>query len=131
MPRCESTPTISIPTYDRETAANLFRSMRAVFEQSHVAERIDRETYPGPRVQSDDELVESALDGGYCGYHAAGSCARGPGDDDVVDSRLRVRGVDGLRVVDCSVLPNMVAGNLNGPMMAMASRAADFIMQEQ
>ena len=51
----------------------------------------------------------------------------GPGEQDVVDSELRVRGVDGLRVVDCSVMPIMVAGNLNGPMMAMAWRAADFI----
>ena len=55
----------------------------------------------------------------------------GPDDDDVVDGQLRVRGVDGLRVVDCSVLPTMVAGNLNGPIMAMAWRAADFIIEEQ
>jgi choline dehydrogenase-like flavoprotein len=52
----------------------------------------------------------------------------GPSDDDVVDSKLRVRGIDGLRVVDCSVMPIMVAGNLNGPMMAMAWRTADFIL---
>lgn len=52
----------------------------------------------------------------------------GPSDDDIVDHQLRVRGIDGLRIVDCSVLPSMVAGNLNGPMMAMAWRAADFIV---
>jgi choline dehydrogenase-like flavoprotein len=51
----------------------------------------------------------------------------GPGDDDVVDEQLRVRGVEGLRVVDCSVMPTLVAGNLNGPIMAIAWRAADFI----
>jgi choline dehydrogenase len=68
------------------------------------------------------------LDGGYCGYHAAGTCAMGPSDDDVVDDQLRVRGIDGLRVIDCSVLPTMVAGNLNGPIMAMAWRAADLIL---
>lgn len=79
-------------------------------------------------MATDDELVDSALDGGYCGYHAVGTCAMGPGDDAVVDDRLRVRGVDGLRVVDCSVLPTMVAGNLNGPIMAVAWRAADFIL---
>jgi choline dehydrogenase len=49
-------------------------------------------------------------------------------DDDVVDSQLRVRGVDGLRLVDCSVMPTMLAGNLNAPIMAMAWRAADFIV---
>ncbi len=82
-------------------------------------------------MRSDDELIDAAFDGGYCGYHAAGSCAMGPGDDDVVDGQLRVRGIDGLRIVDCSVLPTMVAGNLNGPIMAMAWRAADFILDDR
>jgi choline dehydrogenase len=114
--------------YDRTTTANLLRTMRGIFERSPIAERISHETYPGPHVLSDGELVDTVLDGGYCGYHAAGTCAMGPSDADVVDDQLRVRGVDGLRVVDCSVMPTMVAGNLNGPMMAMAWRAADLII---
>ncbi len=113
---------------DREATANLLRTMRSIFEQSPIAERISHETYPGPEVRSDEDLVDAALDGGYCGYHAVGTCAMGPNEGDVVDSQLRVRGVDGLRVVDCSVMPTMVAGNLNGPVMAMAWRAADFIL---
>jgi choline dehydrogenase len=117
--------------HDREVAGNLYRRMRDIFAQSPIAERISQETYPGPAVQSDEQFVEAALDGGYCGYHAVGSCAMGPGVDDVVDGRLRVRGVEGLRVVDCSVMPSMVAGNLNGPMMAMAWRAADFILEDR
>ena len=117
--------------YDRTTSANLLRTMRRIFEQSPIAERISHETYPGPGVQSDADLVDTVLDGGYCGYHAAGTCAMGPSDDDVVDDQLRVRGVDGLRVVDCSVLPTMVAGNLNGPIMAIAWRAADFILDRR
>ncbi|WP_099025338.1 GMC family oxidoreductase [Mycolicibacterium palauense] len=114
--------------YDRSTAANVLRRMRQVFAQSPIADRISHEIYPGTQVQTDEEIVDSALDGGYCGYHAAGTCAMGPDDDDVVDGELRLRGVENLRVVDCSVLPTMVAGNLNGPMMAMAWRAADFIL---
>ncbi|KUI37308.1 GMC family oxidoreductase [Mycobacterium sp. GA-2829] len=114
--------------YDRDTTAKLLRRMRAIFDQSPIAERLSGETYPGSGVQSDDALVDAALDGGYCGYHAVGTCAMGPSDHDVVDNQLRVRGVDGLRVVDCSVLPTIVAGNLNGPIMAMAWRAADFIL---
>jgi choline dehydrogenase-like flavoprotein len=54
----------------------------------------------------------------------------GPSDDDVVDSQLRVRGVDGLRVMDASVLPVMVSGNLNGPVMAMAARLAQMLREE-
>ncbi|MGE2736610.1 GMC family oxidoreductase [Mycolicibacterium vaccae] len=114
--------------YDRDTTVELLRKMRSIFEQSPIAERLSGETYPGPQVRSDDELADAALDGGYCGYHAVGTCAMGPSDHDVVDNQLRVRGVDGLRVVDCSVLPTIVAGNLNGPIMAMAWRAADFIL---
>ncbi|WNG87247.1 GMC family oxidoreductase N-terminal domain-containing protein [Mycobacterium sp. ITM-2016-00317] len=114
--------------HDREATANLLRRMRMIFEQSPIAERISHETYPGTDVRSDEDLVDAALAGGYCGYHAVGTCAMGPDDEDVVDSQLRVRGVDGLRVVDCSVMPTMVAGNLNGPVMAMAWRAAGFIL---
>jgi choline dehydrogenase-like flavoprotein len=55
----------------------------------------------------------------------------GPSDEDVVDSSLRVRGVDGLRIIDCSVMPTMVAGNLNGPIMAMAWHAADLILADR
>jgi choline dehydrogenase len=117
--------------YDRKTGANVLRRMREIFEQSPIAEYVSHEMFPGAEAQTDDEIIDSALDGGYCGYHAVGSCAMGPDEDDVVDSRLRVRGVDNLRVVDCSVMPTIVAGNLNGPVMAMAWRAADFILQEQ
>lgn len=113
--------------YDRAATANMLRMMRTIFEQSPIAERISHETFPGAGVQSEDELVDSVLAGGYCGYHAAGTLAMGPNDEDVVDDQLRVRGVDGLRVVDCSVLPTMVSGNLNGPIMAIAWRAADLI----
>ena len=86
------------------------------------------ETRPGSAVQSDDEVVDAALDQGYCGQHAVGTCAMGPNDDDVVDPSLRVRGVDKLRIMDCSVMPTMVSGNLNGPAMAMAWHAADLIL---
>jgi choline dehydrogenase len=121
-------PNYLITDHDRVTTANLLRRTRDMFAQSPIADRIDHETFPGPDVQSDDEIADAALDGGYTGYHAVGSCAMGPSDDDIVDDRLRVRGVDGLRVVDCSAMPIMVAGNLN---MAMAARASEFILEDR
>lgn len=124
-------PNYLVSAYDRKTGADVLRRMRELVATSPIADRISHETFPGPNVRSDDEIVDSALDGGYCGYHAIGTCAMGPRDDDVVDSRLRVRGVEALRVVDCSVLPAMVSGNLNGPIMAMAWRAADFINEDR
>ncbi len=66
---------------------------------------------------------------GTSAYHAVGTCAMGPDSDRnaVLDERLRVRGVTGLRVVDCSVMPQQVSANTNGPVMAVAWRAADMI----
>jgi choline dehydrogenase-like flavoprotein len=60
-----------------------------------------------------------------------GTCRMGPSDDDVVDDRLRLRGVESLRIVDCSIMPTMISGNLNGPIMAIAWRAADTILDAQ
>ena len=63
-------------------------------------------------------------------YHAVGSAAMGPDDDDVVDARLRVRGVDGLRIADASVLPVQVSGNTAAPAMLVGYRAADLLLSE-
>ena len=102
--------------------------MRRLFSESPIADYLVAETRPGVEVVTDQAIIDAALDGGYCGYHAVGTCAMGPSDDDVVDPSLLVRGVHNLRVVDCSVMPTMVSGNLNGPAMAMAWRAADLIL---
>ncbi len=67
---------------------------------------------------------------GTIGFHAVGACAIGPDDDAVLDPRLRVRGVDGLRVADGSVWPIMPSGNCNAPIMAMAWKAAEMIVED-
>jgi choline dehydrogenase-like flavoprotein len=113
---------------DRRVGMDIFRRMRELFSTEPIAKRIKAETLPGPAVQGEQDIIDAGLEHAYCGYHATGTCAMGPRDDDVVDSQLRVRGVERLRVVDCSVLPVMVSGNLNGPVMAMAWRAADLIL---
>ncbi|MER5430016.1 GMC family oxidoreductase N-terminal domain-containing protein [Streptomyces sp. NPDC002588] len=114
--------------HDRDVGAALFRRLREFFATDPIASHIRRETFPGPGVRTDGEIIESSLDGGYCGFHAIGTCAMGPADEDVTDARLNVRGVDNLRAVDASVLPAMVSGNLNGPVMALAWRAADLVL---
>jgi choline dehydrogenase-like flavoprotein len=115
--------------HDRRVGVGLFRRLRELFAASPIAKRIDHETLPGTAVVDDQAIVDSALEHGYCGYHAIGTCAMGPSDDDVVDGRLRVRGVSGLRVMDASVLPVMVSGNLNGPVMVMAARLAEMMRE--
>ena len=114
--------------HDRQIGARILRRLRDLFQQEPLASHIVAETRPGAAVGSDEEIINSALTDGYCGYHAVGTCGMGPEIDDVVDASLRVRGVDGLRIMDASVLPTMVSGNLNGPIMAMAWRAADLIL---
>ncbi|MEE1833034.1 GMC family oxidoreductase [Streptomyces sp. SP17KL33] len=122
------TPNYYGSDHDRTVGAALFRRMRELFETEPIVGRITAETLPGPAVREDPEIIDAGLEHGRCGYHAIGTCAMGPAEDDVVDADLRVRGVEGLRVVDCSVLPTMVSGNLNGPIMAMAWRAADLVL---
>ncbi len=114
--------------HDRTKSVDAFRAIRRLFATGPLAKRIEHETAPGPEVQTDQEIIDAGLVGGSCGFHAIGTAAMGPNDDDVVDSRLRVRGVSNLRVVDASVLPIMVSGNPNGPVTALAWRAADYIL---
>ncbi|WP_375488449.1 GMC oxidoreductase, partial [uncultured Mycobacterium sp.] len=121
-------PNFFATDHDRTTGVALFNTMRQLFSQAPISKYLVRELTPGPEVSSADAIIDAGLELGYCGYHAVGTCAMGPADDDVVDSSLRVRGVDNLRVMDCSVMPTMVSGNLNGPAMAMAWRAADLIL---
>ena len=114
--------------YDRKTSADLLRRIRELFAQSPLADRIEHEILPGAEAETDDEIIDAVLTSGTSGSHAINTCGMGPSDDDIVDDRLRVRGVDGLRIVDCSIMPTMISGSLNGPTMAMAWRAADLIL---
>lgn len=80
------------------------------------------EEYPGDAVQTDDELLEAARHYGNTTFHVMGTCRMGPQSDStaVVDDELRVRGIDGLRVIDASVMPEMVSANLNAVTMMIA-----------
>ncbi|QIZ37837.1 GMC family oxidoreductase [Saccharopolyspora sp. ASAGF58] len=105
---------------DRTTAVAVFRRIRSLFTTRALSRWIEHEIVPGPDVQTDQDIVDVGMEAGLCGYHAVGTCAMGADEDDVVDSRLRVRGVTNLRVVDASVLPIMVSGNPTGPVTALA-----------
>lgn len=115
---------------DRQAMIGAVRVTRDYARQSPLAELIDCETMPGPDYTSDAEILAAYDRFGTCGYHAVGSCRMGKDDASVVDPRCRVRGVDGLRVIDTSVMPVIPAGNTNAPTMAMAWRAADLILAD-
>ena len=89
-----------------------------------------REDFPGPQVQSDDELMGAARERGTTTFHPAGTCRMGPSSDAgaVVDDQLRVHGIEGLRVVDASIMPTMLSANLNAATMMIAEKASDVIL---
>jgi choline dehydrogenase-like flavoprotein len=115
---------------DRTATAAVLATARKLFATGQLADYVAGEDFPGPAVSGPAEVLRYALDTGAGIYHAVGASAMGPDADDVVDPRLRVRGVTGLRVVDASVLPVHVAGNTAAPTMAVAWIAADLILED-
>ncbi len=101
---------------------------RRIMRQDALKDHIVREHYPGAQVESQDELEDFVRSGARTGYHPSGTCRMGDDERSVVDTQLRVRGVDGLRVIDASVMPRLVSGNTNATTIMIAERAADFIL---
>jgi choline dehydrogenase len=116
---------------DCRAMIDLVHYVRRFVTQPALAPFIESEVLPGPQVQSNDEILEAAFRTALCGTHAVGSCRMGRDDRAVVDERLRVRGVEGLRVVDCSVMPGLISGNTNAPAMALAWRASELILSDR
>jgi choline dehydrogenase-like flavoprotein len=115
---------------DRAVAVSTVRFMRRLFEQESLRPYIKSELTPGVAVQTDEEILAAYDLVGGPGYHAVGTCCMGTDAHSVVDERLRVRGVHGLRVADLSVFPTLVSGNTNGPAMATGWRASELILED-
>ncbi len=117
---------------DRRVAADALRTTRHIVEQPALAPYRPREVTPGDRYQTDDELSRLAGDIGTTIFHPVGTAKMGPASDPqaVVDARLRVHGVSGLRVVDASVMPTITSGNTAAPTLMIAERAAQWIAEQ-
>jgi choline dehydrogenase len=131
-------PPLIVPNYlstqeDREVAANAIRLTRRIVASPALSIFKPQEVLPGIGYQSEQELVEAAGKIGTTIFHPAGTCKMGVDTDReaVVDSRLRVHGIDGLRVVDASIMPTITSGNTNSPTLMIAERASDLIRADR
>lgn len=112
---------------DCRVAVDAIKVARRIAEQSPLASVITGEYVPGTQFQSDEELLEAARQYSQTIYHPAGTCKMGHDPMAVVDDQLRVHGLEGLRVVDASIMPVIVSGNTNAPTIMIAEKAADMI----
>ena len=119
--------------YDRRVAANALRLTRRIVQAPALARYAPEEILPGPQYRTEEELARAAGDIGTTIFHPVGTCRMGTADDPgaVVDARLRVLGVSGLRVVDASVMPTITSGNTNSPTLMIAERASDMIRADR
>lgn len=114
---------------DRRVTVAALRMARRIAEQPAFAPWVVREIKPGSAVMSDEELLDYVRGIGQTSYHPVGSCRMGTDTASVVDQRLRVRGVSGLRVADASIIPSMCTANTNAPAIMIGERVASFILQ--
>ena len=135
-PRFEDAPAIA-PNYlsteeDRRVAADSLRVTRRIVAQPALGRYRPEEWKPGPQYQSDEDLARLAGDIATTIFHPVGTTKMGADDDAmaVLDARLRVRGVDGLRVVDAGAMPTITSGNTNSPTLMMAEKAATWVRAE-
>jgi choline dehydrogenase len=114
---------------DRATLVAAIRLARALARTRAMQPFVDSEYRPGDEAVSDDDLLEFAKNTGGTIFHPSGTTRMGPPDDPrtVVDPQLRVVGIAGLRVVDCGVMPTLVSGNTNVPVVMIAEKAAAMI----
>jgi choline dehydrogenase len=112
---------------DRAAMRRIVRFVRRFFSTRPAVELIRSERMPGAAVQTDDEIDAYVRRIVGTAMHPTSSCAMGAGQDSVVDGQLRVRGIEALRIADASVMPTIVSGNTNAPVIMIAEKAADLI----
>ncbi len=115
---------------DRQVAADGMRFTRRIMASGALSRYSPQEWKPGPAAETTEDLVKAAGDLGTTIFHPVSTCRMGPDPLAVVDARLRVHGIEGLRVVDASIMPRITSGNTNAPVYMIAERGARMILED-
>jgi len=117
---------------DRQTMLDGMKLIRRVMRQAPMQPYVAEEVMPGPAIARDADLAAFVRERGGTIFHPSGTCKMGPSSDPtaVVDARLRVHGLYGLRVVDASIMPTVISGNTNGPVIMIGEKAASMILED-
>jgi choline dehydrogenase len=115
---------------DQRAALAGFKFARKISQTRPISDCVEKEIAPGPSVGSDEEIVAYCREAGLSLLHAVGTCKMGVGPDAVVDPRLRVIGLDGLRVIDASIMPRIVTGNTNAAAIMIGEKGAAMILED-
>ncbi|HZL31739.1 MAG TPA: GMC family oxidoreductase N-terminal domain-containing protein [Pseudolabrys sp.] len=115
---------------DRDVLIATTRLLRKIMQDPAMSRHVVEEVSPGPECQSDTQIYDFLCEKGRSSYHPTSTCRMGIDAEAVVDPRLRVRGVTGLRVIDASVMPSLTSGNTNAPTIMIAEKGAAMILQD-
>ncbi|HSP25546.1 MAG TPA: GMC oxidoreductase, partial [Saliniramus sp.] len=117
---------------DRRVAVDSIRLARRIVAQAPLREFRPQEFKPGIALESDEDLSKAAGEIGTTIFHPVGTAKMGTADDPlaVLDERLRVRGIAGLRVIDASAMPRITSGNTNSPTMMIAEKGAEMVLED-
>jgi choline dehydrogenase len=126
----EMQPNYLATELDRATTVAGVKAARAIADAPAMRPYVKREVKPGPDASSDADLLAFCRNNGATIFHPTGTCRMGSDPLAVVDARLRVHGIAGLRVIDCSAMPTLVSGNTNAPAVMMAEKAVDLIRED-
>ncbi|MCR9215184.1 MAG: choline dehydrogenase [Proteobacteria bacterium] len=116
---------------DCRTIVDGIKIARNIAEQPPLASKISGERNPGPDVVTDEEILDWARNSSTTIYHPTGTCKMGIDPLAVVDPRLKVRDIEGLRIADCSIMPEIVSGNTNAPAIMIGEKASEIILQDR
>ena len=113
--------------YDLEITRRGIKLTREILAQPAIAEVSHGESWPGPEIATDRQIEDFIAETGSTVHHPVGTCRMGTDDGAVLDGQLRVRGVEGLRVADASIMPSLISGNTNAPTIMIGEKAAELI----